>query len=658
MSEFSAATNTRDYQPVTVMPSALPHRRVDGFATWLRARFSLATAARRRRRAMGAARAAVALTDEFRRLDDAALDARRRAIVTSLRRHGLSTAVTVQALALVRETCHRRLGMFPYPEQLAGGYALLHNAAIEMDTGEGKTLTSILPAAIHAFCGRTVHMVTANDYLAARDGELLRPALEALGVSVGVVTHGLSPAERREAYSADVTFVCNKEVAFDYLRDRLISDTVTGDSNIHLKVRRMLGVGESRVPVLRGLDVAIIDEVDSVLVDDAGTPLLISADAPNDVDGDVAGVAFDLATNFVANKDFIADPHGIAVELTDAGCSQVDAIAKLLGSIGKHRIRRYELVRAAVTAIHRLEQERHYLVRDGKILIIDEYSGRIMADRYWGHDLHHMVELKEGCPASGARKSLASISFQRFFRSYRALSGMSGTIIEVAVELNSVYGLSLTRIPRSHPLRRSSLGRTIFSNRDSLWADAARQIRALYQSGRPVLIGVRTVEEAERGHRALDALAVPHGVLSAAHDQQEAEIVARAGQRHAVTIATNMAGRGTDIRLGAGVTELGGLVVMICERHDEHRIDRQLMGRCARQGDPGAVMELLSQEDHILKLTSRGLRALGAIFKPAAAWPFRHAQWRTERENARRRRRLVSYDEQQRKVLAFAGGLD
>ena len=636
-------------------------RPVDGLAAWWRSRTSMLNAGSRRRKALAIARKVVVLEEAFLALDDAALEARRRAVVAQLRRRGLSDTVSIEGLAVVRETCRRQIGMCPYLQQLAAGYALLDNAAIEMDTGEGKTLTTILPAALQGFCGRVVHVVTANDYLSQRDGALLRPALEALGLSVGIIVHGMTPAERRLTYLSDITFVSNKEIAFDYLRDRMMTEKVVGDVNVHLKVRKSLGLHGNTAPVLRGLDVAIVDEIDSVLVDDAGTPLLISAQAPTDTDEAPSRAAFDLSLTFAAGDDFVADPHGIAAEITETGREKVESLANPPGGVWRNRIRRQELVRSAITAINCLERDRHYLVRDGKILIIDEYSGRVMPDRFWGHDLHRMVELKEGCPPSGSRKSLASITFQRFFRSYRSLSGMSGTVREVAAELSKVYGLVLTPIPRRRPLRRRFLGRRLFPTREHLWDETARTVKSLYVTGQPVLIGVRSIEEADRGSRALAALGVPHAMLSAAHDQQEAEIVAQAGQLHAVTIATNMAGRGTDIQLGKGVAELGGLAVLICERHDARRIDRQLMGRCARQGEPGTVIEFLSYDDRILRLASRPLvllAGLSILKRWSSSWPFRNAQWIVERENARRRFQLVKHDERQRKLLAFAGGLD
>jgi preprotein translocase subunit SecA len=504
-------------------------------------------------------------------------------------------------------------------------------------------------------------VVTANDYLADRDATELRPALEALGLTVGVVAHGLSPSDRRRAYQANVTFVCNKEVAFDYLRDRLLAEETDGDPVARLKARRALGLATERGdPVLRGLDVAIVDEVDSVLIDDAGTPLIISTEVDDAVDDGTAQEAVEIARGLVPGGDFVIDGLSSLARLTPAGEVAVDEAALERGGLWRQRIRRHELVAAALTAAHALEADRHYIVRDGKIVMIDQYSGRTMPDRYWGHDLHRMVEWKEGLPAGRTRRSLASISFQRFFRSYRTLAGMSGTVREVAVELARVYGLRLTRIPRRLPLQRAILPRRFFGDRDQLWHEAAATVRSLSSAGRPVLIGVRSVAEAERASAALNAANVRHALLSAAHDREEAEIVAGAGQAGTVTIATNMAGRGTDIRLGRDVAGKGGLAVMICERHDSRRVDRQLMGRCARQGDPGAVIEMLSREDELLTLSPAWMQRLldlRPFGEETVALVARLAQRRMERMQYRRRLDLVRRDKRLAKMLAFAGGL-
>jgi preprotein translocase subunit SecA len=635
---------------------------IDGAWLWCSARVSLASAWLRRRQAIQTARAAARLEMRFETASDEDLCKRGSELGLILRRNGLEQSAVVEALALVRETCRRHIGLLPYEEQMAGGVALLRNAAIEMDTGEGKTLTSVFPGAIQAMAGRSVHIVTSNDYLAKRDGEFLKPALEALGLGVGIIVHESSAGDRRQAYGCDIVFVSNKEVAFDYLRDRLTAGAGMGDASVASKTQKLLTPrGTAPKGVMRGLDVAIVDEIDSVLIDDAGTPLMISSMTNGRSDDAIVEKASEIAAGLHIGDHFIADVHSVSVELTEAGQEQVDLNTAELSGIWSQRIRRYEVIRAAITATHCLHRDKHYLVRDQKIVLIDEYSGRTMPDRYWGHDLHRMVEFKEGCPASGDRKSLASISFQRFFRSYRNLAGMSGTIQEVAVELSTVYGLSLTRIPRRKPLRRQFLERQVYADRKETWDSAARMVEDYNGRGQPVLIGVRTVEEARLGSEALARRGIVHAVLSAAHDEQEAEIVARAGQLGAVTIATNMAGRGTDIKLAQGIAELGGLVVMICERHDARRIDRQLMGRCARQGDPGVVVELLSREDAILRYT-RPMFGMLTRFAATRPWIYgmlvSDAQRRIERESARRRISLVQRDEQMRKVLGFAGGLD
>jgi preprotein translocase subunit SecA len=662
-------TVARKVKQATAPIPARPHHKpvvkapaIDNPLVKLQSYASVLVAPLRSRHAWAMAQNAIALESEMTGATDEVLRARANTLRNALRRGGLRDAIVVEAMALTREISRRHIGMAPYAQQLMAGYALLKGAVVEMDTGEGKTLTSIVPSAIHALSGRLVHVVAPNDYLAQRDGTLLRPALEALGVSVGIVVHEMSPADRRAAYGCNVTFVSNKEVAFDYLRDRLLAEETIGDHNIHLKVRKALaGASAKAEPMLRGLDVAIVDEIDSVLIDDAGTPLLISAQSDASLDEDAIRKAVEIASVLDERTDFIIGAQSISVGLTKAGEARIDALATGLPGIWRQRIRRHEIVRAAVTAHRVLARDKHYLVRDGKVVIIDQNTGRTMPDRYWGHDLHIIAEVKEGCAPSGLRKSLASISFQRFFRGYRTLAGMSGTVREVAVELRKVYDLPLIRVPRRRPLRRRFLGRALFADRDALWREAAQRIAETSRRGQPVLVGVRTVAEAERGSEELHKLGIPHTVLSAAHDQQEAEIVARAGHRGTVTIATNMAGRGTDIKLAEGVEQTGGLMVMICERHDFQRVDRQLMGRCGRQGDPGDVVEFLSYEDGILTLASPWLRLFfnnKRLAQRAVALAFLQAQWRAERAQTRARLELVRNDARLHKMLAFAGGLD
>jgi preprotein translocase subunit SecA len=635
---------------------------VDGLDAWFFAQRSRMAAPLRRRAAMQAAAKAAELEPRFWDFSQAALLGRGRELGLMLRRHGLMRPVVIEAMALAREQARRSIGMVPFVQQLAGGYALLFDAAVEMETGEGKTLTTLIPGVIRALSGRMVHVVTANDYLAERDGTLLRPAFEALGISVGIVTHNVPLPQRRAAYACNVVFVSNKEVAFDYLRDGLIAPRQPGLAGIARKTQRVLGRDvASAEPVIGLLDVAIVDELDSVLIDDAGTPLVISTTMSGALDDATAQRAFEIAGILRKDEHFELDAHGMHSELLPAGIDQITHMTKDQGGMWQQRIRREELIREALTARHLLKRDLHYLVEDGKVIMIDTYSGRRMPDRYWGQDLHRLIELKEGCSASGTRKSLASTSFQRFFRSYANLSGMSGTVSEVAAELARVYGLNLVRIPRRLACQRRRLPRRIFLNRAALWEAVARHVGELHTKGEPVLIGVRTVLEAERGADALRRQGIPHAVLSAAHDNEEAAIVARTGLNGTVTIATNMAGRGTDIRLGEGVADLGGLVVMLCERHDSRRVDRQLMGRCARQGDPGLVIEYVSAEDILLEklpLSLRRVIADGALSSFLTAAIFRLAQFKSEWVLAARRIDLVRRDVRLSQFLAFAGGLD
>jgi len=343
--------------------------------------------------------------------------------------------------------------------------------------------------------------------------------------------------------------------------------------------------------------------------------------------------------------------------LTDSGVRLLETFAAGRGGPWSIRLRREEMIRAAIAARHSLHRDRDYLVRDGKLVLVDQHTGRTMPDRHWGHDLHIMIETKEGCVPTGQRKALASISFQRFFRGYARLAGMSGTVREIAGELAAVYGLPMARVPRRLPLRRRHGRRRLFADRDRLWQAATLKVAELHAAGRPVLVAVRSVGEAARASDALAAHGIAHELLSAAHDATEAQIVARAGQLGSVTVVvTNMAGRGTDIRLGPDVAAREGLVAIICERHASRRVDRQLMGRVARQGDPGDVLEFLSLEDALLDRIAPAWRR--ALASPGIDRLLARMQGVSDRVQARRRMDLVRRDEQLTKMLAFAGGLD
>ena len=650
-----------------LVPRTLVRRRVrteypavDSPLTWITAYLSVATARWRSRRAMSNGQAAATLAQGISALSDLALSQRRDAARSALRARGMTDGNVIDALAIAAEYAHRILKLAPFTEQLACASALVRGAAVEMETGEGKTLAAFLAATVFGLAGRATHIVTANDYLANRDGEDLRDAYATLGLSVGIVVGGDTTAKRQDAYRADVVYISSKEVAFDYLRDGLMRSGNANNPNLAAKLSRVFTIAKVPHPpsVQRGLDVAIVDEIDSVLIDDAGTPLLISTNRTGEISEDVARTGLELANRYTSGSDFVLDAHDLIPSLTARGLRRLEDETAELSGPWRVRLIREELIRAAIASLHVLKRDQHYLVRDGKIVLIDPHSGRATPDRHWSHSLSLMVEVKEGCVSSGEKKSLASISFQRFFRGYATISGMSGTVREVAVELRAVYGLKPARIKRRLSLRRDYAQRRICSNRDELWAAAAQAAARLYAGGQPALVAVRSVGEANRASMALTTLGVPHRVLSAAQDAAEAEVVAHAGGRGAITVVTNMAGRGTDIRLGAGVAELGGLVVVICERHDSRRVDRQLVGRCARQGDPGLVMEFVSPEDSAVrflgplsqKLIVRWPQLTGA----AIAW----AQYRADARHMRARLQLLRRDEQLSKIMAFAGGLD
>ena len=658
MSETTWATTT-PLAPRRRASRAKAHADIDSPLTWIAARLSLAGVGARSSRALAVGRKAAAQQAALAALDEAGLEDARRELALRLRARAPSPADQTRALAMAGETARRRLGLTPFEPQYACASALLSGAVAEMETGEGKTLAAFLAAAVFALSGRSVHVVTANDYLAGRDAAELGPAYAGLGLSVGV-GGGAAPAERRAAYQAHVVYISSKEVAFDYLRDRLARATLPANADLAAKLDRALGVerGEAAQLLQRSLDVAIIDEIDSVLIDEAVTPLLISTEQAGDIGDEVARRAMALAETFTQGRDFVRDAFDYVPQLTQEGVNRLERAAEGWDGPWRVRLIREELIRAALAARHALERDRHYLVRDGKIVLIDPLSGRPTPDRHWGHGLSLMVETKEGLTATGEKKSLASVSFQRFFRQYARVCGMSGTVREVADELYAVYGLKLARIPRRLPLRRRREPGRIFARREELWPEAAERARAFQSSGQPALVAVRSVLEAERASAALTAAGVAHRVLSAAQDGAEAEIVARAGERGAVTVVTNMAGRGTDIRLQEGVAELGGLAVFVCERHDSRRVDRQLIGRCARQGDPGLVVEWATRQDSVLQVLSPRWRRALAIW-PRAIWRgITMAQKIGDARGLKARLQLLRRDEFLARMLAFAGGLD
>lgn len=590
-------------------------------------------------------------------LDDRGLMQAARQAGNKARRTDLNHASdAAQLFAIVREAAGRQLGLWHYDEQIMGGFAMLRGQLAEMQTGEGKTLTATLTAATMALTGRPVHVVTVNDYLATRDAEEMGPVYRALGLSVGLVVQGMTLAQRRDAYAAHVTYCTNKELAFDHLRDRL--NKVGGPGPAIRRTRFAHGnFDASDAGLLRGLVFALVDEADSVLIDEARTPLILSGTGPENYNEAMLRAAA-TAADELGPGDFSVDTEERRVELNSTGIDRLD-LACAKGPLS-NRIVREELVVKALTARALFMKDQHYLVRDGKIEIIDEYTGRVMPDRFWSDGLHQLIELKEGVQLSSGRLTLARTSYQRFFRRYDRIAGMSGTAREVAGELWRTYGLRVATIPTHRPVQRTMLPAEIFHSAQAKWDAIAEETKRLNRTGIPVLIGTRTVAESHRASEALTAAEIEHVVLSASQDAREAETIAQTGQIGQVTVATNIAGRGADIKLGKGVVELGGLHVIMSECHDSRRIDRQLAGRAGRQGDPGVFRPMLSFEDQLVR-DDRSIefqvgRKLTMVF---GEWYSRllmtRIQWRAEARHARMRRDLLRQDEVMNDALAFSG---
>ncbi len=487
-----------------------------------------------------------------------------------------------------------------------------------------------------------------------------------LGLSVGAVTHELDPVARRGAYSCDVTYCCNKELAFDYLRDRLVVGR--HPNRIQLQLERLYGdATRLRQLVLRGLCFGIVDEADSVLVDEARVPLIISGAGGQVPEQPIYETALRLARGLERGQDFSLDGRERSIRLTPQGQATLTKRAHDLKGIWSGPRRREELVRQALTALYLFHRDMQYLVRDEKVQIIDEYTGRVMGDRSWEHGLHQMIELKEGCPLTPMNAPLARMTYQRFFRRYLWLSGMTGTAQEVAGELWNVYRLATVTIPTNRPLQRRWRGERLFATADQKWDAVVDRIGELRGQGRPVLVGTRSVAASEILSKQLERAKIEHVVLNARQDQEEATVVAAAGERGRVTVATNMAGRGTDIKLTRSVAPAGGLHVLATERHEAQRIDRQLYGRAGRQGDPGSYEAVTSLEDELLT-TSHGTvarwvaRLLLKSGQPLEGWLasllVRLAQRSAERLHARVRRELLQHEDQLESTLAFSGRVE
>ena len=595
-------------------------------------------------------------------MSDIQLDAEIKNVRYKLYTKGCSQDLVVSSFALIREYSDRTLGMRHYQSQLI---VMLQGRVAEMETGEGKTLTATLPAITMAFAGIPVHIITVNDYLTSRDAESMGPLFQAMKVKVGCVVHGLTPADRRKAYSCDVTYVTNKEIVFDYLRDRLtlsdrVDPAVLQMEYLHSKSQR------SRKVLLRGLHFGIVDEADSILIDEARTPLIISGNQGGDDEKLFLHQALDIAKTLIEKEDFLLEPANRRLRLTSQGKQKIEQDVKPLGPLWKGMVRREATIQQALTALYYFHIDEQYLLREGKIQIIDEFTGRVMEDRSWEQGLHQLIELKEGCELTQRRETLAKISYQKFFRRYLRLAGMTGTAREVAGELWSVYHLLTVKVSPNRRLIRKKLPTKVYANLDDKWDAVVERVGELHRRGRPVLVGTLTVAASEHLSHRVRQSGLDHQVLSAKQDAAEADVVSKAGNIGAITIATNMAGRGTDIILEKGVSRLGGLHVISTECHEAARIDRQLAGRCGRQGDPGSHEALLSLEDVLLEgvrgnLLSYFAKRIGSasfLGQRICKYTMVRAQKRIENQHARVRNDLFLQAQAQGDLLSFSGSTE
>ena len=585
-----------------------------------------------------------ALEPEIEKLSDDELKAKTPYFKEKIEKGASLDELLPEAFAVVRETSKRVLGMRHFDVQLIGGVVLHQGKIAEMKTGEGKTLVATLPVYLNALLGRGVHVVTVNDYLAKRDSEWMGKIYNFLGLDVGVIVHGLDDEERKAAYNADVTYGTNNEFGFDYLRD-----------NMKYSLEDM---------VQRDFYYAIVDEVDSILIDEARTPLIISG--PSNESTELYHKVNQIIP-FLKEEHYTIDEKAKAVSLTEEGVAQCE---RLLGVENLYDPRNSELlhhVQQALKAHKLFKKDVDYIVKDGQVIIVDEFTGRIMPGRRYSDGLHQALEAKEGVKIESENQTLASITFQNFFRMYEKLAGMTGTADTEAAEFKKIYNLDVMVIPTHKPMIRQDHPDVVFRTVEEKFRAAAKEIQELHRQGRPVLVGTTSVENSEKLSEMLKKMGVPHEVLNAKHHEREAEIVAHAGEKGRVTIATNMAGRGTDIVLGEGVRELGGLHILGTERHESRRIDNQLRGRSGRQGDPGSSRFYLSLEDDLLRIfgsdkiaslmDKMGMQEGEPIEHNMLSKAIENAQRKVEAHNFEIRKHLLEYDDVMNKQREVVYGL-
>jgi len=566
--------------------------------------------------------------------------------------------ILVEAFAVVREVAKRTLGMRHFDVQLLGGLVLFHGGIAEMKTGEGKTLVATFPLYLNALVGHGGHLVTVNDYLAKRDALWMGPIYKFLGLKVGVIQHEeaflvewdnrekfttkLVPCSRKEAYLADVTYGTNNEFGFDYLRDHLVVSPLD--------------------MVQRELYYAIVDEVDSILIDEARTPLIISG--PAEESTEMYFVAKKVADNLIKDIDYETDEKLKTESLTQDGVKKIEKMLRIDNLYDERFVDLVKHINQALKAKEFFHRDVDYIVKDGEVIIVDEFTGRLMFGRRYSDGLHQAIEAKEGLRVQSENQTLATITFQNYFRMYKKLAGMTGTALTEAREFKEIYNLDVYVIPTNKPVIRIDHPDVVFKTEDAKFRAIVKKIEELYKKGQPVLVGTRSIEKSERLSKMLKRVGIPHNVLNAKYHEREAEIIKDAGQYKAVTIATNMAGRGVDIKLGEGVAELGGLFILGTERHEARRIDNQLRGRSGRQGDPGESQFFLSLEDELMRLFGGDqVKSLLTTLKVDEDEPIEHpllsriienAQKKVEAYNFSIRKNLLDYDnvlEKQREVI-------
>ncbi|WP_295780795.1 preprotein translocase subunit SecA [uncultured Veillonella sp.] len=569
----------------------------------------------------------VAKTDEFKR---------------RLQKGETLDDILPEAFAVVREASKRVLGMRHFDVQLIGGICLHRGNIAEMRTGEGKTLVATLPVYLNALTGNGVHVVTVNDYLATRDSEQMGRLYNFLGLSTGLIVANLDFNQRKEAYACDITYGTNNEFGFDYLRDNMVSD-----------VAQM---------VQRPLNYAIVDEVDSILIDEARTPLFISGPGQRSTDNYYKLAK--IVPHLVKDEDYTIDEKQKTIAPTDSGIAKVEKMLGVENLYDAENIELNHLLGASLRAYAMMHRDTDYVVKDGEVVIVDEFTGRLMFGRRYSDGLHQAIEAKEGLKVERESQTLASITFQNYFRMYNKLAGMTGTAKTEEKEFIDIYGLEVLPIPPNKPLARVDLPDQIFKTKAAKYRAVVRNAVERHQTGQPILIGTTSITQSEELSDMLLRAGVPHKVLNAKHHEKEAEIVADAGQMGMVTIATNMAGRGTDITLGEGVPELGGLAILGTERHESRRIDNQLRGRAGRQGDPGSSQFFLSLEDDLMRIFGAdnitgimdklGMEEDEPIEHSLITKSIERAQKKVEDHNYNIRKYVLEYDDvmnQQREVL-------